>query len=78
MTLGNSIDELRINGMKKFNQMVSLNDWNEFLKKNEKWVLKEKNEKYCVIECDMDTAFHNVMQGFGIYEEHTDYNTVLE
>ena len=80
LTLKTSIEDLKKCGIKKIIQKVSNNDWNEYLKKEEKWTLKEINEdlEYCIIECDIDNIFYCIAKGLGIYEGHTDYKTIIE
>ena len=63
-----SIDDLLIRKYKIFIQKVTLNDWNEFLKLNEKWtIVKIDNITETVdISCPLDKAVENICEGFGI------------
>lgn len=80
LTLKNSIDDLKTSGIKKVLQKVSKTDWDQYLKKEEKWSILEYNKDFGLytIECDIENIFTCIMHGFGIYEDHTDYKTVIE
>ena len=78
LTLRNSITELKNMGIKKINQRVNENDWKDFLKKDERWILKEIKKEYYLIECDIEHIFECIIQGLGIYEDRTDYKTIID
>lgn len=79
ITLRNSIEDLKINGVKKVIQMVNINDWNNYLKKDKNWKLKEQDNELglCLIECEIEQVFYCIIQGLGIYEDRTEYGTIL-
>jgi len=78
LTLKISIDDLKKNNVKKVLQKVTIKEWNEYLKNEKNWNLKELNNnlEYCIIECDIENIFNCIIKGFGIYEDHTDYKTI--
>lgn len=75
ITLRNSIDDLKLNGIQKVVQYVSIDDWNNYLNKNN-WKLINL-DNICMIECDIENVFYNIIQGLGIYEDRTEYKTII-
>lgn len=80
ITLKDSIAELKLGGTKRIIQKVCTTDWNDYLKEEKRWKLIENNIEfeYCIIECDIDNIFVCIIQGLGIYEDRTDYKTIIE
>ena len=78
LTLRSSIIELKNMGINKVRQMVNENDWNEFLKKDKRWKLIEVKREYYIIESDIENIFECIVQGLGIYENHTEYKTIID
>lgn len=63
-----AIDELIKKNYKKFNQTVTISDFNENLSNNEKWTIIDTDmilETY-IIQCDLINALECVAHGFGI------------
>lgn len=72
--LKESIDKLLNDGHKKFIQITTFFDWNTYIKKDKRWKFVSTHNIYNIkIECDLDCATECVAQGFGIFENHTEY-----
>lgn len=56
----------KLNGIDKFVQTVELEEWNTYLKKNEKWNLIETNKYFntCYISCDVKEALFCISEGY--------------
>lgn len=80
LTLKNSIEDLKKKGIRRIIQKTSCKDWDEYLKKEDNWIIKERNEyyNYCIIECNIENIFKCIAQGLGVYENHTEYKTIIE
>lgn len=67
---------------KKMAQHVLLSDWDMFLNKDSNWSIIKTYEQdtlqLCVIECDLDKSVECVARGLGIYEQGTNYKTVMD
>lgn len=70
VVLRESIDSLKKKGYNKIVQSVSEDDWNNYLKNNNKWtiknVVKYANNVMYVIECDIDNALECISKGLGL------------
>ena len=51
----------------------------KYLKKDNNWFIRDKNEllETCTIECNIENAIECISKGFGVYEDHTDYETII-
>lgn len=70
LVLRTSIDALKKKGYTKIVQTVSEDDWNNFLKKDNKWNIKNTvqypNAAFNVIECDINNALGCISRGLGL------------
>ncbi len=63
--LKTAIDKMKSNGCTKFLQLVSNDDWDNFLSKNDEWELIHRHdEETSLIECSIDRAGDCIMQAF--------------
>lgn len=68
LLLQKSVSELKLANIIKVRQYVSVTDWHDFLKENNKWSLLESNSETCTIECHIDNALYCISKGFGLSE----------
>ena len=64
--LRKSIDELTNKGYNKIVQLVTTEDWNNYLKKDKRWKIKNKNPPNYIIECNIDHALGCISKGLGL------------
>lgn len=60
----------------RFIQITTLDDWNRYLKKTEKWLLISSSNYTVTIECSLEDALENIIIGMGIYFDHTEYDSI--
>ena len=65
--LKDSIEKMKKSGYKKFLQLVSNDDWEIFLSKDDIWKIeKEHSDRTKTIMCDINDAPRGIARGFGL------------
>lgn len=66
--LRSAIQDLQNKGYKKMNQVVSEDEYNQYLKNDNRWTIIQTNQLFetIVIECDLESALECICKGFGI------------
>jgi hypothetical protein len=64
----NSIDKLKEQGIIKIRQIVSFEDWENYLKNTTTWKIINQNQdqKYYELECEIDEFLYNYGVGMGL------------
>lgn len=60
-----------------FVQIVEKNDWDKYLQSNNLWKKMTCDEYLVTIECKLENAFENIAKGLGIFENYTEYETII-
>lgn len=79
ITLRKAINDFTNKEFDTIQQRVTYDDWNNFLKTDERWVIVTDNkttETY-VISCSVKNAMECIANGLGIAPDSTTYKTVI-
>ena len=68
LLLRSTIQDLQDKGYKKMNQVVSKDEYNQYLKNDNRWTVVKTNQLFetIVIECELESALECICKGFGI------------
>ena len=58
-------------------QIVDNIEWKKYLESNILWKKISSDEYFTTIECELCNAFQNIIKGLGVFEDHTDYDTIM-
>ena len=66
LMIRNFVDQMKDKNITTIRQLTSIEDWNECLKDNTKWIKKSEIDGICLIECKIDDFIKNLFAGLGI------------